>query len=101
LRGRSCRNSWDRSAAPAAAWHETALARSAFSNVVEHRFPRHLPLSVEHVVGLQLSASFSSPALLGDQLEPFKERLRRRLMELAPAGRFECEIQQEVLIAVR
>ncbi len=81
--------------------HETVLARSAFSKVTEHRFPRHLTLSVERVVGLQLSASFSSPALLGDKLEPFKERLTQRLAPLAPTGRFECEIQQEVLIAVR
>lgn len=81
--------------------HETVLARSAFARVERREFVAPWTLTIEEVVGLQLSTSYASPALLGDRVEDFRARLTERLQALAPGGRFGGEIGYEVLIATR
>jgi ubiquinone/menaquinone biosynthesis C-methylase UbiE len=81
--------------------HETVLARSAFTTVQTHRLAtRHL-LSVEDIVGLQLSTSYASPALLGDRVDAFCETLADRLMQRASSGVFDWTLNTEVILARR
>jgi hypothetical protein len=81
--------------------HETVLARSAFARVERLELVADWTLTIEAVVGLQLSTSYASPALLGNRVEQFRERLTERLQALAPDGRFSSEMSYEVLIATR
>lgn len=81
--------------------HETVLARSAFRTVETHNLAtRHL-LSVEDVVGLQLSSSYASPALLGERVDAFCETLTDRLLQRAPSGVFDWTLKTEVILAKR
>lgn len=59
------------------------LGESMFSNVLQADFTCELKLSIDQVIGLQLSMSFASPRLLGDRIEDFKETIRRRLERIA------------------
>jgi hypothetical protein len=43
---------------------------------------------VDELIGLQLSTSQATPALLGDRRDAFVARLRQRLRETVPEGRF-------------
>jgi SAM-dependent methyltransferase len=81
--------------------HEALLARSAFTTVETHNLATRRLLSVEDVVGLQLSTSFASPALLGDRLDAFCETLTDRLQAIAPAGVFDWTLKTEVILARR
>jgi ubiquinone/menaquinone biosynthesis C-methylase UbiE len=81
--------------------HETVLARSAFRQVERREFTSAWTPTIDEVVGLLLSTSYASPALLGDRIERFRERLTERLQPLALEGRFSGEIGYEVLIATR
>ena len=81
--------------------HESVLARSAFTTVETHKLAtRHL-LSVEDVVGLQLSLSYASPALLGDHVDAFCETLTARLHDHATSGVFDWTLKTEVILAGR
>jgi len=81
--------------------HEVVLRRSPFSNVTAHTFTSPKTLSVEDIIGLQLSTSYASPAQLGDKIDDFRARLSERLMELSPSGVFKGEIAHVALVAVR
>lgn len=58
-------------------------------------------LSIEDLVGLQLSMSFSSPRLLGDKLGSFRETLEGRLFELFNSTTFDLAQKFELLVAQR
>jgi hypothetical protein len=58
-------------------------------------------LTVEEVTGLQLSYSFSTPALLGDKAPAFSSDVRAAVLGLYPAGVVTEPFRVEVLIAAR
>ncbi|GAB3838134.1 hypothetical protein [Dactylosporangium cerinum] len=66
--------------------HEQVLASSAFGAVEAHRFTTTRPLSVDAVIGQQLSTSYASPTQLGDRLPDFRRELARRLEAIVPPG---------------
>jgi hypothetical protein len=53
------------------------------------------------VTGLQLSYSFSTPALLGDNAPAFSRDIRAAVLDLHPAGVVTEPFRVEVLIAAR
>jgi SAM-dependent methyltransferase len=81
--------------------HETVLGRSAFTMVETHNLVKSWPMTVDAVVGLQLSSSYASPALLGKRIDTFKDVLAKRLYMLAPGGVFEWLLKTEVILATR
>jgi hypothetical protein len=81
--------------------HETVLRRSAFRKVETHRLETAWPLKVDDIVGLQLSSSYASPALLGDRVEAFRNTLTRRLLAQEPSGVLDWVLRTEVILARR
>jgi SAM-dependent methyltransferase len=81
--------------------HEVVLGRSAFSLVSAHVFTMPRRLSIDDIIGLQLSTSYASPGLLKERIHAFRDRLRTRLSAVCPSGAFEGELSFEVLAAVR
>ncbi|MGW0703051.1 hypothetical protein ACWD0A_27810 [Streptomyces sp. NPDC002867] len=57
--------------------------------------------SLEELIGVQLSNSYSTPAHLGERREAFEEDLRRALLEFDPSACYEETIHTEALIATR
>lgn len=76
-------------------------ASSAFCTVDMLIWSWSRQLTVEEVTGLQLSYSFSSPALLGDRAPAFCSDVRAAVLELHPAGLVIEPFRVEVLIAAR
>ncbi|MBN6055351.1 class I SAM-dependent methyltransferase, partial [Nonomuraea sp. RK-328] len=81
--------------------HDEVLAGSPFGRVESARFERVLSRSVDELVGLQLSFSYSAPARLGDRLAAFTEEVRRALLADRPSGVWEERRITEVLTARR
>ncbi len=81
--------------------HRDVLASSAFCAVDTLTWSWSRQLTVEEVTGLQLSYSFSSPALLGDQALAFSSEVRAAVLDLHPAGVVTEPLRVEVLIAAR
>jgi SAM-dependent methyltransferase len=81
--------------------HATVLRRSAFSAVESLSFKRTSTISVDEIIGLQLSMSFSSPVQLGSRLGAFIAALRERLLAIEPSGQLAWDIVTEVLVAKR
>lgn len=81
--------------------HRDVFAGSAFPEVEEVVFQRRLDRDLESVVGLQFSLSYSSPALLGENLPAFADELRQVLMAESPSGIFTEHLRFDVLIGTR
>jgi SAM-dependent methyltransferase len=81
--------------------HRDILASSAFCAVDTLLWSWSRQLTVEEVTGLQLSYSFSSPALLGDRAPAFSSDVRAAVLDLHPAGVVTEPFRVEVLIATR
>jgi len=81
--------------------HEVILARSPFSDVRRGVWEWDLVRDLDAVVGLQLSYSFSAPALLGDRTEAFVADVRAALAEACPDGQIVERLKTEALIARR
>jgi SAM-dependent methyltransferase len=81
--------------------HGEVLASSAFCAVDTQTWSWSRQLTVEEVTGLQLSYSFSTPALLGDQAQAFCRDVRATVLGLYPAGVVTEPFRVEVLIAAR
>lgn len=81
--------------------HEEVLRRSLFSKVETRCWQRTLHRSLDQVVGLQFSYSFSSPAQLGRHRHAYEADLRAALTAAFPLGDFVEEVRTEALIAVR
>jgi len=81
--------------------HEIILARSPFSDVRRELWEWDLVRDLDAIVGLQLSRSFSAPALLGDRTEAFVGDLRTALAQAHPDGRIVERLRTEALIARR
>ncbi|MEU8543104.1 hypothetical protein AB0C52_24495 [Streptomyces sp. NPDC048717] len=56
---------------------------------------------LHQLIGLQLSNSYSAPALLEDRLDSFTRDLRQALLDHASSGLYHDVIRTEVLIATR
>ncbi|MFG3227632.1 class I SAM-dependent methyltransferase [Kitasatospora sp. NPDC048194] len=81
--------------------HQDVVARSPFSKIEIARWDRTLTRTLDEVVGLQFSYSYSSPAQLGDQKDAFERDLREALTAFSPQGRFDELIRTEAIIATR
>lgn len=81
--------------------HQEVLARSPFSHVETARWDRTLTRTLDEVVGLQFSYSYSSPAQLGPDKDAFEADLREALTAFSPEGRFDELIRTEAIIATR
>lgn len=81
--------------------HEVVLARSPFGDVRTEQFVDEKQVTIDEIIGLQLSMSFASPRLLGDRLDEFEQTLRERLQALEPGGVFSGEVEYEGILAVR
>ena len=81
--------------------HEVVLGRSPFHHVEKTNFVTPQELTIEQMVGLQLSTSYASPALLGSRLDDFKKALTERLAAIEPSGVFRGERTIEALIGTR
>ncbi|GAA2143350.1 class I SAM-dependent methyltransferase [Kitasatospora kazusensis] len=86
--------------------HQDVLARSPFSRLEEAHWDGTVSRTVDQVIGLQLSFSFSSPAALGPDRPAFERDLRAALTGFQPDGRsgaasFDERVRTEVVIATR
>ncbi|CCK32074.1 putative methyltransferase [Streptomyces davaonensis JCM 4913] len=81
--------------------HQDVLTRSPFSNVDTARWDRTVTRTLDEVIGLQFSYSYSSPAQLGDDKDAFERDLRQALTEFAPDGVFDEVVRTEAIVATR
>ncbi|MDV5144002.1 class I SAM-dependent methyltransferase [Streptomyces sp. SBC-4] len=80
---------------------DDALRRSAFSLIQTARWDQTFTRTLDELVGLQYSFSYSSPAVLGNKQAAFEELLRRELTSLRPNGTFENTVPIETVLATR
>jgi SAM-dependent methyltransferase len=71
--------------------HEEIFLQSPFPVIEECDFPVRDELTVDDIIGLQLSTSYAAPVLLTDRNAEFRKRLTRRLLDLEPSGKFTDE----------
>jgi hypothetical protein len=64
-------------------------------------FDQVVERSIEQLIGLQLSNSYSTPAQLGPRREAFEQDLRHALLSYDTSGRYAESIHTETLIATR
>ncbi|WP_049564939.1 class I SAM-dependent methyltransferase [Nonomuraea sp. SBT364] len=81
--------------------HDDVLKRSPFSRMEETLFAWTATRDVDAVTGLQLSYSYSSPALLGARAAEFTAAVREALLAARPSGVWEQRIVTSVLVARR
>lgn len=81
--------------------HEEVFLYSPFSALEERDFPVQEKLTVDDVIGLQLSTSYVSPVLLEERNAEFRDRLTRRLLDLEPSGTFTDTSTVHLIIAKR
>jgi len=81
--------------------HRDILTHSAFGAVDLLTWSWSRQLTVEQVTGLQLSYSFSSPALLGANTPAFTRDISAAVLDLHPSGVVSEPFRVEVLIATR
>ncbi|MGI5262345.1 class I SAM-dependent methyltransferase [Streptomyces angustmyceticus] len=81
--------------------YRDTLERSPFATVTVAAWEKPVVRTLDELVGLQYSNSYTAPDLLGDRREPFEAELRRALLTHEPAGRYEETIRTEALIATR
>ncbi|MFI6350248.1 class I SAM-dependent methyltransferase [Streptomyces sp. NPDC050560] len=81
--------------------HQEVLVRSPFSDISIARWDRTVTRTLDDVVGLQFSYSYSSPAQLGDRKNAFERDLRQALTEFSPAGVFHEVVRTEAITATR
>jgi ubiquinone/menaquinone biosynthesis C-methylase UbiE len=81
--------------------YEATLKRSPFSIVERVPFDQVVERSIEQLIGLQLSNSYSTPAQLGPRREAFEQDLRQALLTYDASGRYTETIHTEALIATR
>ncbi|MEW5629295.1 hypothetical protein AB1388_22400 [Streptomyces hydrogenans] len=88
-------------AAHPAEGRDDALARSAFSRTETARWDQTSTRTLDELVGLQYSFSYSSPAVLGTRQAALDELLRRELTAFSPNGTFENTVPIGTVIATR
>ncbi len=81
--------------------HQDVLRASPFSRILDTRWSWTRELTIEEAVGLQLTYSFSTPALLGNRVGDFTSDVRDTLHALYPGGTVSEPFRVEVSIASR
>lgn len=81
--------------------HQDVLKGSAFSHVETYQYPFSVELSVEEVIGLQLSTSYASPAQLGGKVDLFREKVSTELLKIEPSGVLTITFDCELILAFR
>ncbi len=81
--------------------HQDVLAQSVFHQIETRTWDRIVTRTLDDVIGLQFSYSFSSPAQLGPHKEPFEADLREALTEFNPDRIFHELVRTEVIIGAR
>jgi len=81
--------------------HEEIFLQSPFPVIEECDFLVREELTVDDIIGLQLSTSYAAPALLTGRNAEFRKRLTRRLLDLEPSGKFTDESTVHLIIAKR
>lgn len=81
--------------------HEVVLRQSRFSQINEQKFHEEVSLSIEDIIGLQLSTSYASPGQLGSRMNEFCDELRKRLLAREPSGVFRYTEQTSYIVAHR
>lgn len=71
--------------------HEEIFPLSPFSEVTEQTFTVREILTVDEIIGLQLSTSYAAPALLAEKHDAFCSLMTRRLLACESSGRFPDE----------
>lgn len=77
------------------------LAKSPFSRVDTTTWDQRVRYTVDQLVGLQFSLSYSSPALFGDRKEAFASELRQALLDHDPGGTYVRTVPVWATIATR
>jgi ubiquinone/menaquinone biosynthesis C-methylase UbiE len=81
--------------------HQQVLLDSAFSRLTIRRFTSSRLLTIDQVIGQQLSTSYASPMQLGSRLPEFRAELTHRLRELDPGDGFETVEHTDLIVARR
>jgi SAM-dependent methyltransferase len=81
--------------------HQDILRDSPFSSVRELWLDWERTLTVDEVIGLQFSYSFSTRAMFGGRAEDFARDVRRTVLALHPDGVVVERIRTEALVARR
>ena len=81
--------------------HEEVFVQSPFSSIEVFAFPVRENLSVDEIVGHQLSTSYIDPVLLWERNAEFCDRLAKRLLAIEPSGTFSSEAAVQLIIARR
>ncbi|GAA1994266.1 class I SAM-dependent methyltransferase [Kitasatospora viridis] len=81
--------------------HQDVVARSPFSRIETAHWDRTVTRTLDEVVGLQFSYSYSSPAQLGVAKDAFEHDLRVALIRFQPDGVFDEFVRTEATIATR
>ena len=81
--------------------HEEVFMQSPFSSIEVLEFPVRETLSVDEIVGHQLSTSYIDPVLLGEQNAGFRDRLAKHLLAIEPSGTFSSESVVQLIVARR
>jgi len=81
--------------------HEDVFAESPFSAIEVFDFPVRNLLTVDDIIGHQLSTSYIDPVLLGERNAEFRDRLTKCLLEREPSGKFADESSVELILAER
>ena len=81
--------------------HHDVLAGSPFSVVETLHWSWRRELTVEQIVGLQFSYSFSSPVRFGDRAAAFADDVRAAVLARHPSGTVVEPVRLDVLIARR
>ncbi|MFB7517226.1 class I SAM-dependent methyltransferase [Streptomyces sp. NPDC056144] len=80
---------------------ESTLARSPFSHVETTVVPQHFHRTLDELVGLQFSFSYSSPHVLSTKKTRFEQDLRAALLDFDPAGIYRNTVHIECTVATR
>jgi SAM-dependent methyltransferase len=81
--------------------HDQVLLDSAFGRLETRRFTSTRLLTIDEVIGQQLSTSYASPVQLGNRVPEFRAELTRRLRELDSSEGFETVEHTDVIVARR
>ena len=85
--------------------HETGFdevfAASPFPATEKRTFTVRETLTIDDIIGLQLSTSYAAPELLADRYDEFRTLLTRRLLDLEPSGIFTEESVIHLIMAKR
>lgn len=81
--------------------HEQVIAESVFSSIEVLEYSKTITRSIDDIIGLTLSKSYSSPAQLGDKVDQFKMELKNELLKVNPTGEFKNDERYEVIVATR